>query len=164
MEHIYPQVNTQTSRNEANDHAEAARLIAEGLSMNGPVATRYRDVTPVPTTGDAMPWPQPGRSPMSQKATDLSGIMVAGGIACLPVSLGTSLVLWSLGQVDPVNLAIGAAAPVALVLAIAAVVRRLQGVSLHNEHHHHYQGTVHQQTEVNTHTKGMFSRTHNHNG
>ncbi|WP_406380783.1 hypothetical protein [Streptomyces sp. NBC_01618] len=160
--HTIAQAADTQPLSEAQAAAEAARLIAEGYSTNSPVATSYKDVAPLPTTGDAMPWPQPGRPPMSQKATDVSALMLAGGVASLPIGAATSLVLWSLGQVDPINLAIGAGAPVALVLAVAAVVRRLQGVNLHTENHHHYTGTVRQETtNVSTTTKGMFARTRN---
>ena len=146
----------------ALEEAEAARLIAEGLSQNAPVATSYRDITPVPTTGDAMPVLQPGRPPMSQKATDASGVMLAGGIAALPVGAATSLVLWSLGQVSPEQLAIAGAAPVALVLAVAAIARRLQGVRLTETHHHHYEGPVTQHTtNLTQNTRGVFAKTRN---
>ncbi|MEV8347149.1 hypothetical protein [Streptomyces niveus] len=145
---------------EAQAEAEAIRLIAESYSATGPASTRHKDTIPVPATGDAMPVAQPGRPPMSQKATDLSSVMLAGGIASLPVGAATSLVLWSLGQVDPVNLALGAGAPVALVLAAAALLRRLQGV--HTEYHDHYEGTVVQTTmNIDQTTKGVFAKTRN---
>ncbi|MFH9426415.1 hypothetical protein [Streptomyces sp. NPDC017529] len=145
---------------QAREEAEAARLIAEGLSENGPVATSYRDVTPVPTTGDAMPWPQPGRPPMSQRATDASGLMLAGGLASLPLGAAASLVLWASGQADPVSLAVGGTAPVALVLAIAFTARCFRGV--HTETHHHYEGTVVQHTtNVDQTTRGVFASTRN---
>ncbi|MFJ8016223.1 hypothetical protein [Streptomyces sp. NPDC096339] len=126
--------------------------------------TTYRDPTPTPTIGAAPPVPQPGRPPMSQKATDASMLMLAGGAASLPVGGATSLVLYTLGHVDPTALAIGAAAPVALVLAIGALIRSasrgLQG--LHTEHHHHYAGTVHQEhRNVSTQTRGIWARTTN---
>jgi hypothetical protein len=163
VEHTDPAAGRTHARHalhQALEDAEFARLIAEGLSQTAPVATSYRDITPVPTTGDAMPWPQPGRPPMSQKATDVGGVMLAGGIAALPVGAATSLVLWSLGHVSPEQLAIGGAAPVALVLAVAAVVRRLQ--SVHTEHHHHYEGTVVQNTTTLTqNTRGVWAKTRN---
>jgi hypothetical protein len=144
---------------EADAAAEARRIIDAAYQ---PAPTSYRDTSPVPPIGDTPPVLQPGRAPMSQRAADISGIMAAGGIASLPVGAATSLVLWTLGQVDPVNLAIGGAAPVALVLALGAVVRRLQGVRTHTEHHHHYTGPVTQHTTtVNQDTRGVFAKTRN---
>lgn len=142
--------------------AEARRLIDDAYRPETPVPTSYRDPSPLPTVGDSPPVPQPGRPPMSQRATDASGVMLAGGIASLLVGGSASLVLYSLGQVDPVTLAIAAGAPVTFVAALSKVVRALSAV--HTEHHHHYTGTVvqeHTNTTVNNHGRGMFSRTRN---
>ena len=129
----------------------ARRIIAD-------FATSYRDTTPVPTVGSTPPVPQPGRPPMSQKATDASVLMLSAGVASLPIGGMTSLVLYTLGHVDPTSLAIGAVAPVALVLAIGTLLRRLAGVR--TEHHHHYQGPVHQ-NHVHSSTRGMWAKTTN---
>lgn len=140
---------------------EAARLITEAYADDAPALTYYRDTTP-PTPTGAAPVPQPGaRPPMSQRATDLSGLMLAGGIAAVPLGGAGALVLWSLGQVAPVSLAIGAAAPVALVAAVAAAVSRIRasgGAS--GPTTHIYQGEVRQHTEVHAHThaRGLLSR------
>ncbi|TLQ39003.1 hypothetical protein [Streptomyces marianii] len=140
--------------------AEARRLIADAYRPTPTVPTSYRDTSPVPAIGDTPPVPQPGRPPMSQRATDVSGVMLAAGAASLPIGGSVSLVLYTLGHVDPVSLAIGAGAPVAFVAAIAAALRRLQGV--HTEHHHHYSGTVVQDhSSVTTKTRGLIARTNN---
>lgn len=138
----------------AADRDRAAQLITaveEALAT----PTSYRDTTPLPTVGSSPPVAQPGRPPMSQRATDISGVMLAGGVASLPIGGMTSLVLYTLGTVDPVSLAIGAAAPVALVLAVGALVRSVGRArqDMHTEHHHHYSGPVHQQT---VHSKTQF--------
>lgn len=133
---------------------EARRIIAD-------FATSYRDHSPVPAVGPTPPVPQPGRPPMSQKATDASVMMLAGGAASLPVGGSVSLVLYTLGHVDPTSLAIGAAAPVALVLAIGALLRRAKGV-LPPDVHHHYEGTVYQdQRNVHSSTRGVWAKTNN---
>ncbi|MFE2326119.1 hypothetical protein ACFXD5_19690 [Streptomyces sp. NPDC059385] len=126
--------------------------------------TAYRDPSPIPTVGAAPPVPQPGRPPMSQKATDASMLMLAAGAASLPIGGMTSLVLYTLGSVDPAVLAIGAAAPVALVLAVGSLIRAasrgVQGIN--PEHHHHYAGPVSQQHHtVSTQTRGLFAKTIN---
>ncbi|MFJ5820130.1 hypothetical protein ACIQGT_40525 [Streptomyces sp. NPDC093108] len=149
---------------EAQAAAEAARLIAEGYSTTGPTATSYKDIAPLPTTGDTVPVAQPGRPPMSQKATDASALMLSGSVAALSVGGATSLVLYTLGQVDPVTLAVGGAAPVALVLAVGSLLRsagRAKAVA-HTEHHHHYNGPVRQETTtVSSTTCGLIARTRN---
>lgn len=139
------------------------QLVADVEAIyHGP--TSHRDSAPLPAVGPTPPVPQPGRPPMSQKATDASMFMLAVGAASLPIGGATSLVLYTLGHVDPTALAIGAAAPVALVLAIGALIRSagrgLQG--LHTENHHHYNGPVSQQhNTVSTQTRGLFAKTIN---
>lgn len=140
---------------------DAERLITEAFTDT---PTAYRDSTPNPTIGAAEPVPQPGRPPMSQKATDASALMLAAGGASLPIGGATSLVLYTLGHVDPAALAIGAAAPVALVLAVGSLIRAasrgLQGIGA--EHHHHYNGPVSQKVRTtSTQTSGLFAKTIN---
>ncbi|MFF0170239.1 hypothetical protein [Streptomyces prasinus] len=150
---------------EAQEKAEAARLIAECYSDNAPVATFYKDVSPVPTTGSAPPVQQPGRAPMSQRATDISGIMLSAGLASVPISGGISLVMWTVGHVDPVTVGIVCVAPVAFLGALSRVFKNVKAVAEAAPPviHQHYEGTVIQDnTEINTHTRGVIARTRNH--
>lgn len=140
---------------------EAARLISEAYQP----ATSYRDPSPIPTTGTTPPVAQPGRPPMSQRATDISGVMLAGSVASVSVGGATSLVLYTLGQVDPTALAIGAAGPLALVLAVGSLIRSIGRAKqdAHTEHHHHYNGPVRQETTtISSTTAGLLARTRNH--
>lgn len=160
MEHTDRTPGLQLTESEA---AAEARRIIENLYRPQPAhtPTSYRDTTPnAPAT--AAPVAQPGRAPMSQRASDISGVMLAGGLASIPVGGATSLVLYTLGHVDPASLAIGAAAPVALVLALGGLLRSAGRArrDMHTEHHHHYSGAVRQEhTSVATTTKGLFART-----
>jgi len=133
---------------------EARRLIHDVYQP-----TAYRDPSPTPVVGPTPPVPQPGRPPMSQRATDISTMMLAGGVASVPVGGSVSLVLYTLGHVDPISLAIGATAPVALILAIGGLLRRAKGV-LPEEHHHHYTGPVYQD-QRNTETHSVWAKTIN---
>lgn len=142
---------------------DAERLI-EAVNEALQQPTAYRDTSPIPAVGAAAPVAQPGRPPMSQKATDASMLMLAAGAASLPIGGATSLVLYTLGNVDPTALAIGAAAPVALVLAVGALIRAasrgMQGIGA--EHHHHYNAPVSQRHHtVSTQTRGLFAKTIN---
>ncbi|HEX5541966.1 MAG TPA: hypothetical protein VFX60_10480 [Micromonospora sp.] len=121
---------------------------------------RRQGTTPKVVIGNTPPVPQEGRPPMSQKAVDVSTMMLAAGAASVPIGGSVSLVLYTLGHVDPASLAIGAAAPVALVLAVGAMLRRLAGVR--TEHHHHYTGPVYQdQRNVHSSTRGLWAKTTN---
>ncbi|MEU3522052.1 hypothetical protein ABZ770_43670 [Streptomyces sp. NPDC006654] len=132
--------------------AEAERLITEAYrpdpALPVPAATSYRDTTVPPAYGTTPPVAQPGRPPMSQRAVDVSTVMLAGSVASVPVGGITCLVLWTLDAVNPVNLAIGGLTPVAVLLAAGALLSRLKGV--HTEHHHHYAGPVHQDLSTTT--------------
>jgi hypothetical protein len=141
--------------------AEQAEAIIRGAMSS------YRDDSPTPAYGATPPVAQPGRPPMSQRATDASALMLSGSVAALSVGGATSLVLYTLGQVDPLTLAIGAAGPVALVLAAGSLLRSLgrAKADTHTEHHHHYTGPVHQEHHtMNSSTKGLFARTTNTSG
>lgn len=151
------------TKDRATARQQAEAILAE---LDDITATAYRDPSPLPPVGDTPPVPQPGRPPMSQRATDASALMLAAGISAIPLGAATSLVLYTLGNVDPTALAIGAAAPVAFIFAVGALIRTatrgLQG--LHIETHHHYNGPVQQQHHtVNTATRGLFAKTINKN-
>lgn len=105
---------------------------------------RRQGTTPKAIIGNTPAVAQPGIPPMSSKAVDDAVRMLAAGAASLPIGGMTALILHVLGTVDPTQLAIGAAAPVALVLAVARLLRRAKGV-LPAEVHNHYDGaTVYQ--------------------
>ncbi|MCZ4098029.1 hypothetical protein [Streptomyces sp. H39-C1] len=109
----------------AQEAFEAARLLAEAYSSNAPTATQYRDIVPTPTNGDTMPYAQPGRAPMSQKATDHASLILAYSFGSLPVGAALSLVLWSLSSVDATTLTIAAATPAVLVGTIGVAARMI---------------------------------------
>lgn len=145
------------------EQAEARRLVAAVEdALAGATPTSYRDDSPLPPVGATPPVPQPGRPPMSQTATDLSGLMLAGGAASLPVGGSLALVLYAVGQADPASLAIAGGAPVALVLAVGSLIRSVGRARRdeHTEHHHHYAGTVHQDQRTSR-TSGVWARTNN---
>ncbi|MFF8618521.1 hypothetical protein [Streptomyces sp. NPDC015350] len=147
-------------------HSDADALIAavnEALSPAPVVPTAHRDTTPLPLVGTAPPVAQPGRPPMSQRATDVSTVMLAGGAASLMTGGGVSLVLWRLADVDPLVLAVAGGAPVAALMALARVIGRARSAieAAPATHHHHYDGPVHQDhTHVTNTARGVVARTH----
>ncbi|MFF9070501.1 hypothetical protein ACF09E_34665 [Streptomyces sp. NPDC014891] len=144
---------------EAKDHAD--HLLREAFRP-----TFYRDDAPLPAVGTAPPVAQPGRPPMSQRATDISGITTAVGLASAPISLGTCAVLWTAGQLDPVVLGLLVGAPIAFVAVLGRALKRAKGVveAAPAEVHNHYTGPVlqnHHTTVTTTSTNGMFAATRN---
>lgn len=149
---------------EAEVEAEAARLLAEAYSTNSPVATRHKDMTPVPAVGTAPPEPQPGRAAMSQRATDTSVLMLAGAGSVSMVSVSAGILMYLSQYADPVVCGIVLGAPTVVVLALCRLVRRAKEVveAAPPVIHNHYEGTVVQEnTEITTHTRGVIARTHN---
>ncbi|MEU1895755.1 hypothetical protein [Streptomyces pristinaespiralis] len=137
---------------------EARRLIEDAYR------TSFRDDSPTPAVGTAPPVSQPGRPPMSQRATDVSGVMLATGIASMPISGGISLVMWTVGQVDPVVVGIVCVAPVVFLGALSRVFKRAKDVAAATPptHHHHYEGSVVQDhSRYSTETRGLIARTRN---
>ncbi|MFD5415232.1 hypothetical protein [Streptomyces nojiriensis] len=146
--------------------ARARQLITEAYAPPYATPTSHRDETPLPAYGPTPPVAQPGRPPMSQRATDASALMLSGSVAALSVGGATSLVLFTLGQVDPTTLAVAGAGPVALVLAVGSLLRSAgrAKADAHTEHHHHYNGPVRirqESTTVSSTTKGLFAKNRN---
>jgi hypothetical protein len=141
------------------------RAILEGRPYNIP--TFHRDETKPPAYGPTPPVPQPGRPPMSQRATDASALMLSAGIASIPIGGMTSLVVYTLGQVDPTTLAIAAIAPASLALPILALCRLANRAKQAVEAappviHHHYNGPVRVDARtVNSKNSGVWASTRN---
>ncbi|MDX2295876.1 MULTISPECIES: hypothetical protein [Streptomyces] len=143
---------------------EDALAAAQAAAPTAPAAS-FRDPVPAPAgpVGDALPVPQPGRPPMSQRATDASVVMLAAGAGTLMAGTGAGVALWALAGVDPVTLALAAGAPVAVVAALTRLVRRAGQAAQQAApvtHHHTYAGPVTQTHTHRTHTqaRGMFAR------
>lgn len=164
------QDSTERAPMSAQESFEAARLLAEAYSSTAPTATRYRDIAPAqpqPTQGDAMPYAQPGRPPMSQKATDHASLVLAYSLGSLPAGAALSLVLWSLASVNATTLAIAAAAPAALVGTVGITARMIgravrEGAAALPDTtvHQHHGPTYLQHNELHTDTR-WFGRTLN---
>ncbi|WP_326768846.1 hypothetical protein OG978_33760 [Streptomyces sp. NBC_01591] len=150
---------------EPTDRAEVQKLanaVEEALAEE--MKTFHRDDTPLPTVGPTPPVPQPGRPPMSQRATDASALMLSGGVASLLVGGSTSLVMLASGSADPVVCAVVLGAPAVLVLAIGRLAGRVKDTveAAPPVIHQHINGDVHQdQRSINTTTRGVIANTRN---
>ncbi|MFH8410448.1 hypothetical protein ACH4FX_37580 [Streptomyces sp. NPDC018019] len=160
MEHV---PGTRLDESEA---AAEARLLIEAVedAYRAKTLTAYRDPTPVPAIGTAPPVPQPGRLPMSQRATDLSGLLLAGSVATISLGGSVSLVLWTAGQAGPVVVSIVIGGPTALLLALGRVFRRAKEArtAAPPKHHHHYNAPVLQDhRSITSRTHGLIARSRN---
>jgi hypothetical protein len=144
--------------------AQAQRLIAAVEdAMRTP--TSYRDTTPVPAIGSALPVPQPGIPPQSSGAVDYAVRVLSTGVATVLGSGGLALVLAASQAADPVVCGIVFGAPIGLAVPIAALsvfVKRWKQAAPDTHHHHHYNGNVVQDySQVNTTTRGVWAHTRN---
>jgi hypothetical protein len=154
-------------KRETEEAVESARLIEEALSETTPTAVVYRDPQP-PTPTGAPPVPQPGRPPMSQRATDHASVVLAYGITSVPVGGALSGVLWTLSHVSPGVLAVAGLAPIGLVGAVGIVGKALgrsakevaEAMPSGETHHHHTGPTYIDHREVRS-VSRAFGRTTN---
>ncbi|MEU1434025.1 hypothetical protein ABZ438_07990 [Streptomyces sp. NPDC005786] len=104
--------------------------------------------------------PQPGTQPMSQWATDVSGVLKAVGVVAIPVGGA----FWLVGQVDPMTLGIIGGTPVAAAVAIGWLVGKVKAVveSAPPVIHQHYHGPVTQDSRsITSKTAGVIANTRN---
>lgn len=155
-----------TRPGQPTDYAmEQARQIAAAVDrvlVEKP--TFYRDASPLPIVGTAPPVPQQGRPPMSQKATDASALMLAGGATTVMVGGTASLVMLASGYADPIVCAIVVGAPTVLVLAISRLVGKGKAAieTAPPTIHQHYHGPVAQDSRSITSTnRGVIANTRN---
>ncbi|MFI0822342.1 hypothetical protein ACH4TX_41780 [Streptomyces sp. NPDC021098] len=162
-----PQQPTATPAGQPTIDDQADRLMAavdkailEGHPYTGP--TSFRDHTPLPAVGLTPPVAQPGRPPMSQKAADISGVMVASSIPTFALGATATGILWASGKADPAVIALICAAPTTFVFALSRLMKHVKQTveAAPAEHHHHYNAPVHHQT-VNTQTRGVWATTRN---
>ncbi|MDH6544959.1 hypothetical protein [Streptomyces sp. SPB4] len=151
---------------ESEAAAEARRLIEDAYRPALTLPTTYRDTSPIPAIGSNPPVAQPGRPPMSQRATDASTLMLTAGIASPLLGGSLSLVLWTAGHLDPLTVALICGAPAAILGALSRVLKSAKSAiaATPTEHHHHYNGPVIQEhrniTSTST-TRGLVARTNN---
>lgn len=144
-----------------DDDRETVRRLFAALDE---IPTRYLDETPVPLIGSAPPVAQPGIPPMSQRASDISRLMLYGGAATVPPGLIAIGLLIASENANPTVIAWICAAPAALavpILTLARLLRRAKDAAP-DEIHNHYEGPVYQdQREVHTSTRGVWAKTNN---
>ncbi|MEU7338695.1 hypothetical protein [Streptomyces sp. NPDC007074] len=148
-----------------------AQAFSHALDQATEIPTRYKDASPVPAIGTALPVPQPGRPPMSQKAVDLNTTILTSSVLTAALGGSASAILWASGQANPtvIGWICGCviAVPAALtipVLAIKSLMKAAKDVAeaAPPVHHHHYSGDVYQdQRTTNTETRGIVAITRN---
>ncbi|MFJ5886845.1 hypothetical protein [Streptomyces californicus] len=143
------------------DRAEVRKLAhAVETVLLEEMATYHRDTTPLPAVGAAPPVPQPGQPPMSQWATDASGVLKAVSVASLPIGGA----LWIVGQVDPLTLGIILGSPAAVALAVARLVAKVKDANQAAPQPvtNHFHGTVHHdERTVTSTTRGVIANNRN---
>ncbi|MGC4925571.1 hypothetical protein [Streptomyces sp. DT117] len=122
--------------------------------------TSHRDETPLPAVGATPPVAQPGTPPMSQWATDASGVLKAVSVASLPIGGA----LWLVGQVDPWALGIIFGSPAVAALALARLIAKIKDANQNAPQPvvQNYYGTVHHdERTVTSTTRGVIANNRN---
>lgn len=128
------------------------------------IPTSHRDTSPLPAIGTTQPVTQPGRPPMSQRATDASTLMLTGSIAYAIVGGTTAGVMAVSEYADPTVCGIVFAAPALFALAVARVFKRAADASAAAPPQitQYYSGDVHQDhTQITTSTRGVIAYSRN---
>ncbi|MEU5794282.1 hypothetical protein ABZ800_12255 [Streptomyces sp. NPDC047813] len=162
-EHAPEPIRADPHLTDTEADAEARRIIADAYRPLPETPTAYRDTTPLPAYGSALPVAQPDRRivPAWAAGTAVAGIGV--GATCVGVGCGIWLACQgfaavTLASVLFVTLPIAALA--AVVTSIGSAVRSVK--TTHAETHHHYTGPVYQdQRNVHTTTRGVWAKTTN---
>ncbi|MGW6578887.1 hypothetical protein ACWF76_05680 [Streptomyces globisporus] len=144
-----------TDRTEVRKLAHAVETVLQEEMAK----THHRDTTPLPAVGPTPPVPQPGQPPMSQWATDASGVLKAISVASLPVGGA----LWLVGQVDPLTLGIIFGSPAVAALAVARLVAKVKDANQATQTVvQNYYGNVHHDTRnVTSTTRGVIANNRN---
>ncbi|RCH70478.1 hypothetical protein DT019_03035 [Streptomyces sp. SDr-06] len=148
--------------------AAVEAALAEGLQ------TSYRTADPTvpswtdgPQIGTALPVPQPGIPPMSQRSTDIGRTALFCGVATVPPGLILIGTLLASGQANPTVVAWICAAPAAVAVPILAIARLIRGATEAGEAapaevHNHFNGDAHvHQDQRQSKTIGVWAKTNN---
>lgn len=141
-------------------HNSLADSVIQAAVNNAIEEARRQGTSPRAVVGTAPPVAQPGRPPMSQRAVDASTIMLSASAATIPPGAIAVGVMLASGYADPIVIGMICAAPAAVAVPIIALARLLRGSRPEPEVHHHYEGTVHQQT-VHSSNRGVWAKTDN---
>ncbi|MCZ4605213.1 hypothetical protein O3S80_15955 [Streptomyces sp. Lzd4kr] len=148
---------------DAEANAEARRIIADAYRPVTQAPTSYRDTNPVPAYGTAPPVPQPDHRIVPAWAAGTAVAGIGTGAAFVGVGCGIWLACKGFAAVTLtsvlfVTLPIAAVAVVAV--AIGSALRALKAT--HTETHHHYTGTVRQETNtITAPAYGLIARNRN---
>lgn len=144
---------------ESEASAEAYRLIREAYRPEAPapMATSFRDASPVPAVGTTPPVPQPDSRIVPQWAAGVAVASIGVGAGVTGLGCGAWLVLQGLSSVTLLGV-LAIAAPFAgaamLATAVGAAISKARSASTTNI----YKGSVVQRTEITSTARGIGAR------
>ncbi|MGW1917720.1 hypothetical protein ACWCQS_45525 [Streptomyces sp. NPDC002076] len=144
---------------ESEASVEAYRLIREAYRQEvpAPMATSFRDHSPIPAVGPTPPVHQDDHRIVPQWAAGVAVASIGVGAGVTGLGCGAWLVLQGLSSVTLLGV-MAIAAPFAgiamVATAVGAAISRARSASTTNV----YQGTVVQRTEITSTARGMLSR------
>jgi hypothetical protein len=150
--------STRPPLTESAASAEAYRLIREAYQeAPAPMATSFRDTSPVPAFGDALPVHQDDRRIVPAWAAGVAVASIGVGAGVTGLGCGAWLILQGLSSVTLLGV-LAIAAPFAgtatVATAIGAAISKARRASTTNV----YQGTVIKRTEITSTARGIGAR------
>jgi len=142
------------SRPDAAVDADVDRSIERG---------RQAGTSPHVVIGSNPAMAQPGRTPMSQRATDASVLMISAGFLSVCLGGAISAVLYFSAKADPTVLTIFGATPPATFLSLGALIKKSRRTTPAEVHNHYDGAYIHQDhSRHSSKTNGLWATT-NHN-
>jgi hypothetical protein len=161
-----PTGRTARPLSDAEARAEAERIIAAAYQPEThtapPMATSFRDDTPLPRYGSTPPVPQADHRIVPGWAAGIAVASIGVGAGITGVGCGAWLVLQGLASVTLYGVLL-VTAPFAGVAMVATAIGGVVNQARSAVTHHHYEGPVTQNSHTENHstTRGMFARTRN---
>ncbi|MFI9206406.1 hypothetical protein [Streptomyces sp. NPDC053048] len=165
MEHDQPTPAThRPPLSESEAAAEARRIIAEAYREPSSMATSYRDPTPTPAIGPTPPVAQPDQRIVPAWAAGVAVASIGVGAGITGLGCGAWLLLKGLAAVTLWGV-LAVVAPFAGIAMVATAIGAAIAIAKASTSQHIYQGTVINNNEVTTHTRGLLfrNRTELHN-
>jgi hypothetical protein len=168
-----PQHHAPQATQPTDSALQRAAQVAAAVDAVYAKPTSFRDDTlpDKPTIGDTPPVAQPGKPPMSEAATNISGVLIASSAPIFALGAAATGVLWGSGQANPTVIGWICAGAVALPVALTAPVLAVKSLMKSAKEtaqaappviHEHYSGTVIQDHRTTTtHTRGVWAKTRN---
>ena len=135
--------------------------ILEAAVEHSIARARADGTSPQAVIGNTPPEPQPGRTPMSQRATDQSVLMLCAGGMTLLAGGGISAVFVASDAANPIVVGVFFGGVGFVFLAAKALVKGVKKLAPDETHHHYNAPVTVDQRTTQIETRGVWAKTDN---